>query len=131
MDYEGTLNYIHSLERFGVKPGLERILKLCEAAGNPQKDMKFIHIAGTNGKGSTCTMISNMLIAAGYKTGLYISPYITDFRERIQLSGSMISKEDLISCVETIKEIRETSVKDATEFEVITAAAFLYFKMKE
>ena len=103
--YDDALKYLDWLCVFGVKEGLERIKALTAKLGEPQNFYRTIHVAGTNGKGSTCTMISNMLIAAGYKTGLYISPYITDFRERIQLSGSMISKEDLISCVETIKEI--------------------------
>ena len=128
MNYTETLNYIHSLERFGVKPGLERISELCKKSGNPQKDLKIIHVAGTNGKGSTSTMIANMLMCAGFKVGLFISPYVTDFRERIQINGEMIDRQSLIESVVTIKNIREDGDIPATEFEVITAAAFLCFK---
>ena len=81
MNFNESVEYIHSLLTFGIQPGLERISKLLELLGNPQEKIKTVHIAGTNGKGSTSTMLSNMLIAEGKKTGLFISPYITDFRE--------------------------------------------------
>ncbi|MBO7217568.1 MAG: bifunctional folylpolyglutamate synthase/dihydrofolate synthase, partial [Clostridia bacterium] len=124
MNYEEALSYIHSLEVFGSIPGLERIKLLTEKLGNPQKDLKFIHVAGTNGKGSTCTMLSNIYIKAGCKVGLYTSPYIVDFRERIQINGEYISKADL---ARLCKMVKETEVY-VTEFEFITALAFLYFK---
>ena len=131
MNYDESLEYIHSLERFGIMPGLERISKLCEKLGNPQEKLKIIHVAGTNGKGSTCTVCSNILRAAGYKTGLYISPYVTDFRERIQIDGEMISKEDLADCADIVKNTASEYEIKVTEFEFITAVAFLYFSRRE
>ena len=85
MTYNQALEKIHSLLTFGSRPGLDRILILLEKLGNPQNKLKYIHVAGTNGKGSVCAMLSATLVEAGYKTGLFISPYITDFRERMQL----------------------------------------------
>ena len=87
MNYEESVQYIHSLLTFGMRPGLERISELLELLGNPQDKLKTVHIAGTNGKGSTSTMISNMLIADGKNTGLFTSPYVFDFSERIQING--------------------------------------------
>lgn len=124
MNYSEALEYIHSLSVFGSVLGLERIEELTKALGNPQNDLKFIHIAGTNGKGSTCTMIAKILSSAGYKTGLYTSPFVVDFRERIQVNGNYIEKETLARLTEKVKN---TGVK-VTEFEFITAVAFLYFK---
>ncbi len=124
MNYNDALDYIHSLSVFGSVLGLERIEKLTKALGNPQNDLKFIHIAGTNGKGSTCTMIAKILSSAGYKTGLYTSPFVVDFRERIQVNGNYIEKEALARLVEKVKNIGV----QVTEFEFITAVAFLYFK---
>lgn len=128
--YEDTLRYIHSLERFGVKPGLFRIRALCRALGDPQNELRFVHVAGTNGKGSTSTMLANILIQAGYKTGLYVSPYVLDFRERMQTDGKMIPKERLVQVVDRVRKAAETLPDDdrATEFELITAAAFLYYR---
>ncbi|MBQ4155099.1 MAG: bifunctional folylpolyglutamate synthase/dihydrofolate synthase [Clostridia bacterium] len=132
MTYDQALNYIHSLNRFGIKPGLERIQALMECLDNPQKGMQFIHIAGTNGKGSTSTAISNIMISAGKKTGLFISPFVVDFRERIQINGRFISKEDLASLTEKVAKflpkVKKLVGDDVTEFEFITAVAFLYFK---
>ena len=102
-----AIEYIHSLEKFGIKPGLERISALCELLGNPQEKLKIIHVAGTNGKGSTSTVISKILMQAGYNTGLYISPYVVDFRERIQYNGNMIEHSELASCVEEVKSAVE------------------------
>lgn len=130
MNCNEAIEYIHSLERFGINPGLERIEYLCEKLGNPQKNLKFIHIAGTNGKGSTSTLSANMLIEAGYNVGLYTSPYVIDFRERIQFNGNMIEPEELSYCVSVLKEIIGKNTIKATEFEVTTAAAFLYFYRK-
>ncbi|MBO5395877.1 MAG: bifunctional folylpolyglutamate synthase/dihydrofolate synthase [Clostridia bacterium] len=129
-----AVNYYHSLEKFGIMPGLERISLLSERLGSPHKKLKFIHVAGTNGKGSTCTALASVLHSAGYKTGLYTSPYVIDFRERIQLGMKMISPEDLISCTEKVKgaieELSDEGVK-ITEFEAVTAAAFLFYAEKE
>ena len=128
-----AVNYYHSLEKFGIMPGLERITLLCERLGSPHKRLKFIHTAGTNGKGSTCTALASVLHKAGYKTGLYTSPYVIDFRERIQLDMRMISPEELISCTQRVKtaieQLNDEGVK-ITEFEAVTAAAFLFYYEK-
>ena len=133
MNCNEAIEYIHSLEKFGIKPGMERIRALCAELGNPQEKLKIIHVAGTNGKGSTSTMISNILRKSGYNTGLFISPYVTDFRERIQYNGNMIEKNELVECVERVKNaidvLSEQNIQP-TEFEAVTAAAFLYFEKK-
>ena len=121
MNYQESLSYIHSLLRFGIKPGLERVSALLESLGNPQDKCRFIHIAGTNGKGSTSTMLSAFFRSAGYKTGLYTSPYVVDFRERIQINGEYIPKEDLAKYTELAKTAAENIVAEPTEFEFITA----------
>ena len=134
MNCKEAIEYIHSLEKFGINPGMERIEALCNELGNPQKDLNFFHVAGTNGKGSTSTIISNILIKNGYNTGLFISPYVTDFRERIQLNGEMIEENELADCVEKVKtaiEIISEKGIQPTEFEAVTAAAFVYFKKKK
>lgn len=130
MTYQQAVDYIHSLLKFGIKPGFERINTLLDMLGNPQKKLSFIHVAGTNGKGSTCNMMSNICICSSMKTGLFTSPYVVDFCERIQINGEMISHDDLVKCVEKIKPLVEkaTAIGFApTEFEVITAIAFDYF----
>lgn len=130
MNYNEALEFIHSRMKFGSQPGMERITALCEAFDNPQDKLKFVHVAGTNGKGSTCTMISNMLVAAGYKVGLFTSPFVVDFRERIQVNSEMIPKDAFAKIVEkivpVIDELKKKNI-EPTEFEIITAAAFLYF----
>ncbi len=134
MNCNQAIEYIHSLEKFGIKPGLERIKALCEELGNPQNNLKFIHVAGTNGKGSTSTMISNILQKSGYNTGLFISPYVIDFRERIQYNGNMIEHSELAQCVEKVKNAAEKLAEVdiyPTEFEAVTAAAFVYFEKKK
>lgn len=130
MNYKETLQYIHSLLRFGSRPGLERIRILLERLGNPQDKLKFIHVAGTNGKGSTTSMIAAALSKAGYRTGQYISPYVVEFRERMQIDGEMIGKDELSALMDRVRpEIEAMAAKDEiiTEFEAITAAAFLWF----
>lgn len=134
MNCNEAIEYIHSLEKFGIRPGMERIRALCDALGNPQDKLKVIHVAGTNGKGSTSTMISNILRKSGYNVGLFISPYVSDFRERIQFNGNMIEKKELAECVETVKEIIDELSQNGiqpTEFETLTATAFLYFERKK
>lgn len=123
--------YFHSLLTFGIRPGLDRIKMLLDRLGNPEKSLRFIHVAGTNGKGTVCSFLASILQQAGYKTGLYTSPYIVDFRERIRVNGEMISENDLDSVTGTVKtEIEKLRAEDViiTEFEAVTAAAFLYYK---
>lgn len=130
MIYENALEKIHGLLQFGSRPGLDRIFKLLHKIGDPQDKCKFVHVAGTNGKGSVCQMISSVLTEAGYKTGLFISPYITDFRERIQINGKMIPKEKLTSAVEYIYPFIEEMAANGdiiTEFEFVNAIAFYYY----
>lgn len=123
MNYNDALNYIHSLQNFGKEPTLERIKAVLEKLGNPQNNFKAIHIAGTNGKGSVSAMLHSVFKTAGYKTGLFISPYIIDFRERIQINGEFIPENDLCRLSQNVIE---TEV-ELTQFEFITAVAFLYF----
>ena len=123
-----------STEKFGIKPGLERITKMMAYLGNPQDKLKFIHVAGTNGKGSTCTMLASILTGAGYKTGLFTSPFVIDFRERFMVDGEMISEEEfaeLMTRVRTVNDLLEKSGCSLTQFELITAVAFLWFCQKE
>jgi len=133
LNYDESIAYIHSLEKFGINPGLERISALCDSLGNPQDSLQFIHVAGTNGKGSTSTMLSGIMQAAGYKTGLFTSPYVVDFCERIQIDGKMISHDELAEIVsETEPIIMRLAANGVqpTEFEAVTAAALLYFARK-
>ena len=134
MTYNEALAFIHGIQRFGSKLGLERISALLERMGNPQNKLRFIHVAGTNGKGSTCTMLSHILVQAGYKTGLYISPFVLDFRERIQLNNQMIVQEDLAACTELAKahwDEMAAAGEPPTEFEVLVAVAMEYFVRQE
>ena len=130
MTYQETIEKIHSLLHLGARPGLDRMLKLLDKIGNPQNKCKFVHIAGTNGKGSVSQMISSVLTEAKFRTGLFISPYITDFRERIQINGEMIPKESLIDAVEYIYPFVEEMDRQGdviTEFEFVNAVAFYYY----
>ena len=130
MNYEDTLKYIHSFSMFTGKPGTHRIKKFMELLGNPQDRLKFVHIAGTNGKGSVAAMTASVLTNAGYKTGMYTSPYIIDFRERMQIDFKMISKEELSRLTIVAKEYAEKFAQTdepLSEFELITAIAFLWF----
>ena len=130
MNYNEALNFIHSRDKFGSRPGMERIEALCNAFDNPQDKLKYVHVAGTNGKGSTCHMIASVLSESGYKVGLFTSPFVVDFRERIQINGEMISQEDLAEIISEVKPVVEKLSKqgiEPTEFEIITITAFLYF----
>jgi dihydrofolate synthase/folylpolyglutamate synthase len=128
MTYEEALEYIHGISWTFCKPGLERIRELCRKLGNPEKKLKFIHVAGTNGKGSFCSMLSSVLTEAGLRVGLYTSPYIVRFNERIQLSGKPIQDEILAELTEKIKPVADGMKDKPTEFELITAIGFMYFK---
>ena len=130
MTYREALEYIHSVNWTFCKPGLERIAVLCEKLGNPQNELKFIHVAGTNGKGSFCAMLDSVLRAASYKTGLFTSPYIKEFNERIQYNGENISDDELAEVTEFVKPIADAMEDKPTEFELITAIGFEYFRRK-
>ncbi|MCE5304954.1 bifunctional folylpolyglutamate synthase/dihydrofolate synthase [bacterium] len=125
MDKQSTLDWLYSLHRFGIKPGLERINKLAEFLGHPERNFKSIHITGTNGKGSTASNLASMLIEGGYKTGLYTSPHVLEFNERIQLQSKMIDDEALVEYAQSLKPLQEKI--NATFFELTTAIAFRYF----
>ena len=131
MDIAKTLEYIHSVKWQGSKPGLERTTELLKALGNPEKKLKFVHVAGTNGKGSTCACIANVLTKAGCKTGLYTSPFIECFNERMQVNGKNITDDELSQMVEEIRPFADVMEDSPTEFELITALAMKYFLFKE
>ena len=128
MNCSEALEYIHGISWTFCKPGLERISELCERLGNPQNSLKFIHVAGTNGKGSTASMLSEILRAAGYKVGLYTSPYIYRFNERMRINGGDIPDDTLAEITAGVRPIADTMTDRPTEFELITAIAFEYFR---
>lgn len=130
MTYQEALDYIHGISWTFCKPGLERIRELCRRLGDPQNSLKFIHVAGTNGKGSFCSMTESVLRAAGYKTGLYTSPYIRFFNERMCALGEPISNEELAEITEYVKPFADSMTDRPTEFELITAVAFEFFKRR-
>ena len=131
LTYESAVEYLDGLIKFGIKFGLERITALAHAFGNPHRNLRVIHVGGTNGKGSTAAFIASILHEAGYRTGLYLSPYVHDLRERIQINGAMISKDDFAGLVSEIQpiadDLAETDLGPVTEFEVKTMAAYLHF----
>ena len=131
MSYKATLEYIHNVKWQGSKPGLERTQALQKKLGNPEKSLKFVHIAGTNGKGSTAACIASVLQKAGYKTGLYTSPYIIRFNERMQVNGVHISDEELERLTDEIRPYADAMADSPTEFELITALALKYFLYKQ
>ena len=131
MNINEVLDYIHSVCWKGMMPGLDRVTELLDKMGNPQKDLKFIHIAGTNGKGSTAAMTASILRKAGYCTGLYTSPYIYQFGERMQVNGQLIPDDELIEITEYVKPLADTMAETPTEFELITAIAFEFFKRRK
>ncbi len=130
MNYPQALQFIHSLDRFGIRPGLERIEALCHELGDPQERLAFVHVGGTNGKGSVSTMLSEMLRAEGKRVGLFTSPYVVHFLERIQVGGKPVSEAAFAETVTRLEPIVAELAKQGmqpTEFEVITAAAFDLF----
>ncbi|MDW5300382.1 MAG: folylpolyglutamate synthase/dihydrofolate synthase family protein [Sedimentibacter sp.] len=132
MNYEESLQFIHSTYKFGSKLGLQNITKLTELLGNPQDSYKIIHVAGTNGKGSTSNMIHDVLMSSGYKTGLFISPFLEEFSERIQTNKKHIDHDSLARITSLVKEKIDIMLKEGfnhpTEFEVVTAIGFKYFQ---
>ncbi len=131
VNYTDVLERIHSYQRHGSRLGLERMSVLMDLLGNPQDRMKIIHVGGTNGKGSVCRYLASVLSENGYKVGLYTSPYLERFTERIEYDGEEISKDDLVECSLTVFNEAEKMVKmghdSPTEFELITAIGFVYF----
>ena len=131
MSYEETLRYIHSVKWQGSKPGLSRTRELLRSLGNPEKALRFVHIAGTNGKGSTAACLASALRSSGLTVGLYTSPYINRFNERMQVNGADIT--DSARWARLTDEIRPFADKMAdppTEFEMITALAMCFFFRK-
>lgn len=127
MNYEQALNYIHQVAWRGSRLGLERTNELLERIGNPHRALKFVHVAGTNGKGSTAAMLSKILTAAGYRTGLYISPFINRFNERMQVDGEPIGDEELAGITSYVRPFADAMADQPTEFELITAIGFEFF----
>lgn len=131
MKYQEALEYIDSLKNYGIVPGLDSIRELCRRLGDPQEQLQFVHIAGTNGKGSVLAYVSTVLKCAGYKVGRYISPTIREYRERIQVNSRMITQKTLCELLEKVKKVCDGMVSDGlphpTPFEVETALGFLYF----
>lgn len=127
MTLDQALHYIHEVCWKGSVPGLARIQALLNAMGNPEHQCRYVHVTGTNGKGSTCAMVASILRQAGYKVGLYTSPYIIRFGERIQVNGQQISDEDICALTEYVKPFAESIFERPTEFEVVTAIGFEYF----
>lgn len=127
MTVEESIAYIHQNKWTGSKPGLSRTKKLLEALGNPQDKLKFVHVVGTNGKGSFSAMLSNALIAAGYKVGTFTSPYIVRFNERIKINNKDIKDDELSHIVESLQPICDAMEDAPTEFEIITAIGMCYF----
>ena len=127
MNYEEALEYIHAVQWAGHKPGLSRTRTLLAALGDPHKTLKFVHVAGTNGKGSTAAMLASCLQAAGYRVGLFTSPFINRFNERIQINGEQIPDEALVQLVEQVRPAADAMTDIPTEFEIITALGMLWF----
>jgi len=127
MDWNEAIALLHGADWKHAKIGLDRMKALMSALGNPQKKLRFIHIAGTNGKGSTCSMVRSILTEAGFKTGLFISPHLFSFNERISVDGEDISDDDLRRISGKIKDAVTGLNEEPTDFELITAMALCYF----
>lgn len=123
-----AISYIHSVSWLGSKPGLSRTIELLDRLGNPEKSLKFVHVVGSNGKGSTCAMLDSILRSANYKTGLYTSPYLYAFHERMRVNGVPISDEDLAEVTALVRPHADAMDESPTEFELVTAIALLYFQ---
>ncbi len=131
MTYNESINYLESLAGFGIRPGLERITKLLEMLGNPQNKYKTIHVTGTNGKGSVCSMLSTILTTANLKTGLFTSPHLISYRERFKINDIDIDENHFAKLIEDVKffieKVTAENFESPTLFETLTAAAFKYF----
>ena len=131
MTAQEAIDYIENYSWSTTRLGLERTRALLHSLGDPQKKLKFIHVAGSNGKGSTCAMLDSILRQAGYRTGLYTSPYIQDFCERIQLNGQNISGKDLARITEQVRNIADTMEDHPSQFELVTAIAMQYYSEQQ
>lgn len=134
MSYKDTLDFVHQIPRMSKDLNLKKVSQLLDLIGNPQNDLKFVHVAGTNGKGSTCTMLSNVLTKTGYKAGLYISPFVIDFRERFQINNEMISEADFTQITNYIKPFWQQMTDQGnmpSQFELTVAIAFEFFKRQK
>ena len=131
MNYTETLNYIWSIKKFTDKTDLKTMKVMMQELGNPQQTLKVIHVAGTNGKGSVCNYIASSLVAAGYRTGLYLSPFLEIFNERMRVNGNLISDDDIVRLSAKVKPAAERAERECgrfpKQFEFVTAIAFLYF----
>lgn len=134
MNYNDALAYINDKDKYGSRLGLESVGRLLELLGNPHQGLKYIHVAGTNGKGSTSSYLAHCLQCAGYKVGLYTSPYLERFNERMQINGLDIPDEDLANITEMVKEKANIMVEEGmdhpTTFEIVTAIAFVYYNQE-
>ena len=131
MTYPEAEAYLHSFTRFGSQLDLGRMRTLLDRMGNPQKKLRFVHIAGTNGKGSTAKMTSLVMQESGYRVGLYVSPFVLEFRERYQVNGEMISEEEFVRLAEELRPLVEQLSREGlevTEFEAVTAIGFAFFQ---
>lgn len=131
MTYDEAIDYIHGIPRFVRPLGNENLSRLLEIMGNPQNDLKYVHVAGTNGKGSVCAMVSEVLKRAGYRTGIFTSPFIEVFNERIRINDDMIADDELARYTEYVSDIMKKNDAQVSEFAFITAVAFKYFADKE
>jgi dihydrofolate synthase/folylpolyglutamate synthase len=131
MKYRETTAYLYGLQQHGMKFGLDNITKLLSGVGNPQKTFRAVHVGGTNGKGSTAAMIESILRTSGVRTGLFTSPHIVNFTERIRVDGEEIGEEDVIALAEEVRQVAERMAEfSPTFFEVVTAMAFLHFERR-
>lgn len=128
LTYDDALSYIENYTWSKTRPGLSRTYELLEVLGNPQDALKFVHVAGSNGKGSTCAMLSSILSKSGLKTGFYLSPHLSGFCERFQIDGMQISEEDFIDTTRKVAAAADSLDDHPSQFEISTAIAFLYFK---
>ncbi|MBI5188953.1 MAG: bifunctional folylpolyglutamate synthase/dihydrofolate synthase, partial [Nitrospirae bacterium] len=136
MSYSETVNYLYNLQRHGIKFGLDNIIRLMSVLDNPHESFLSVHVAGTNGKGSTSAMIASILQAAGLRVGLFTSPHLVSFTERIRINDEEITEDEVISLTDEIREKSsrlkaQSSDFSPTFFEVVTAMAFMYFKRRK
>ena len=130
MDYQSALKYIEGVSWLGSRPGLERIGELLERLGRPQDALRFVHVAGTNGKGSVCAMLRSVLSAAGYRTGLYISPHLARMNERMSIDGADISDDEFAVSTQELAAAARGMAEPCTQFELTTALALYWFAKK-